>query len=155
VTKGATLFELLIVMAIFSVLAGMAFVSYPSVITQLRVNALKHQLIQSLQLARFSALSAGVRVMILPANDPQEKHWDQGWKLVALEESTGEKYMIQETVNKHKNITIQLAAFPSNENLQWEAEGILQQNNGHFTIAAKNNENIREHIIINKTGRIR
>lgn len=148
-TKGFTLIELLIVIAIIAVLAGFVSFNYSTLISQFRVKTTIHQLSSTIQYAQLNAIANQQQIILIPAN---ERAWSSGWKLLSMDHNTGEQTVLRQFINKHNDLKIALSAFPHAEQLQWQVDGLLQQNNGHFTISASG---VSQQLIINKAGRVR
>lgn len=150
--RGMTLFELLLAISVVALLAGLSCLVWPQMINTLKINQLQRQLAQTLQQARLNALSTGDSVMVVPLD---VQGWSRGWKLVRVEAETQHAEVLQQYRNPYPTTHITLTAFPRSDRLAWEANGLLQQNNGHFTIAAGSDDNLTANIIISKVGRIR
>ena len=147
--QGFTLLELLVAITLLIIVASVACINYSPLINRIRVNTMSHQLTSIIQFAQLNALTYQQQMILTPY---QQQNWSSGWKLFSTDQTTGQQTLLREFSNTHNNLHIQLAAFPQADKLQWQADGLLTQNNGHFTISL---DSIQQQLIINKAGRIR
>ena len=81
VTRGFTLVELMITLAILTILLGIALPSFQSMIASQKIKTAAADLQSSLLLARSEALKRNANVTLAPAATGQ---WNRGWTLSAL-----------------------------------------------------------------------
>jgi type IV fimbrial biogenesis protein FimT len=85
---GFTLVELLVVVALVAVLAALAVPSFAGMFQRHRVDAVRHELLASLQLARVEAIRLGAAVVLERQSDcatvlESGQHWGCGWQMYA------------------------------------------------------------------------
>jgi type IV fimbrial biogenesis protein FimT len=80
-TRGFTLIEAMVVLAIVAILAGLAGPSFRQLIGTMQAKSASFDLINDLALARSEALKRNERVRIRPAGDGD---WSAGWVVVRL-----------------------------------------------------------------------
>jgi type IV fimbrial biogenesis protein FimT len=78
--RGFTLIELVVVMAVFAIIAGMATPSFMGMIRDNRIITQTNNLVGSLQLARSEAAKRSVQVTIRSVSG-NNNNWDQGWRV--------------------------------------------------------------------------
>ncbi|SMP59883.1 type IV fimbrial biogenesis protein FimT [Noviherbaspirillum suwonense] len=84
---GHTLVEMLSVLAIAAILAGLAMPSLQRMLQQHRLNATVNEFLAAVTLARSEAVRRGAQVMLLPAGDG----WGSGW-VVAVDRNANRRY---------------------------------------------------------------
>lgn len=86
--KGFTLLELMVTVAIASVLVGIAIPSFTSLISSNRLTTYANELVTTLNLARSEAVKRGQHVVVLKTG----VNWEKGWQLfVDIDRSTTAK----------------------------------------------------------------
>lgn len=164
--RGFTLVELLVVLAVGSILLAIAIPSYAFLVNSSRLAAVTNALVTALQLARSEAVKRGVRVTACktsnamaatPACDTTAS-WQQGW-LVFVDGGTkgvidsGDILLrVQDRVSAAVTITTSnyssyISYLPSGK-----SQGPNELANGALRICVASS---RRDIIINNTGRIR
>lgn len=93
-TKGFTLIEVMVSLAIVGVLAALAAPSFVESIKRYRVNAIRDDLVASLQLARAEAIRRGKPVVVIrelscQVTLPDSDTWSCGWRVVEDSDSDG------------------------------------------------------------------
>lgn len=76
--RGFTILELMITVAVLSILVGVGIPSFQDMMRRNRLAAQTNQLIGTLAFARSEAVKRGVRVTVCPANDAQDACSDDG-----------------------------------------------------------------------------
>ena len=86
-TRGFTILELMMTIAVIAVLAGIAAPSFMSIIRANRIVTDNNDLISALTLARSEAIKRGVRVTVCPTTDQAacdtSGQWERGWMVFA------------------------------------------------------------------------
>jgi type IV fimbrial biogenesis protein FimT len=93
-SKGFTLIEVMVSLAILGILASLAAPSFSESIKRYRVNAIKDDLIASMQAARSEAIRRGTPVILLRltgcgAEAGDSDSWSCGWQTVVDADSNG------------------------------------------------------------------
>jgi type IV fimbrial biogenesis protein FimT len=92
---GFTLVEAMVVVAILAILAMLAAPSFSSSIKRYRVNAIKDDLMSSMQVARSEAIRLGLPVMLIRSSSTAActvatvEEWNCGWQMVVDSNSNG------------------------------------------------------------------
>ncbi|HEV7813644.1 MAG TPA: Tfp pilus assembly protein FimT/FimU [Janthinobacterium sp.] len=76
--RGFTLTELMVVLAIAAILAGVALPSFRELIERQRLRTTANDLFAAIDLTRSQAITRGRRVTMMPA-DPGGSDWSKGW----------------------------------------------------------------------------
>ncbi|HEY0942674.1 MAG TPA: GspH/FimT family pseudopilin [Steroidobacter sp.] len=77
-TRGFTILELMITVAVLSILVGVGIPSFQDMMRRNRLATQTNQLLGALAYARSEAVKRGVRVTVCPANDAQDACSDDG-----------------------------------------------------------------------------
>jgi len=164
--RGFTLVELLVVLAVGSILLTIAIPGYAFLVNGSRLTAATNDLVSALHLARSEAIKRGLRVTICktarptaapPACDPTAD-WQQGWLVFAdggakgVIDSGDSVLWVQGQLSSEASITTSnynsyISYLPSGR-----SQGSNGLANGTLRICVAGN---RRDIIINSTGRPR
>ncbi len=164
--RGFTLVELLVVLAVGSILLTIAFPGYAFLVNGSRQVAITNDLVTALHLARSEAIKRGIRVTVCKTGDAMAltpacdtaANWQQGW-LVFVDGGT--KGVIDSgdmllRVQGRASVAVTISASNYGSYISYLPSGVSQGSNGlangALRICVVNN---RRDIIINKTGRIR
>jgi type IV fimbrial biogenesis protein FimT len=123
--SGFTLVELLVVMAVAGVLAGLAVPRFAGLFQRYRVDAVHHELLASLQLARVEALRLGVAVVVERQTGcttvlESAQHWGCGWQLYADHNGNSSRDAATEPI-------LQASSLPPHTNLHKSANAPLNR----------------------------
>lgn len=149
---GFTLVELLIVLAIVSILASIAIVPFSSLLEQTRAHMIMHQLAHDIADARHRALVDQVDVMLCPRSANNTcglgADWSKGWLMFR---SPNHVFKIVKLSIKPNQMTFH--GFGQHHALEFRSNTLFGVSNGSFTFRLSNGEVIQ--LIISKTGRSR
>ncbi|PIP80183.1 MAG: hypothetical protein COW84_06650 [Gammaproteobacteria bacterium CG22_combo_CG10-13_8_21_14_all_40_8] len=129
--NGYTLLELMIALAIISVLLGQGIPSYQAAVIRSKVSSQLNELTDLLNLARIYAISRNVVTTICPSADGKScsRDWTQGIMLFRDEN-------LNHTKDLHENIIKILPKLPNSHLLTWRAfqnKNYLQYSPSGFT----------------------
>ena len=165
--RGFTLVELLVVLAVGSILLAIAIPGYAFLVSTSRLAAATNDLVTALQLARSEAVKRGVRVTVCKTANVQSiapacdvtASWQQGWLVFADDGTPGviepgdTLLRVQEAAHSTVRITANnhisrfISYLPSGR-----GHGSNGPSNGTFEICVAG---LRRDIIINNAGRPR
>ena len=159
--QGLTLIELLMTMAVMSILFGLGLPSFDGLMIRSKVSAEQRQLVTLLNSARQTAVLSNQVVTICPSAGASRclNGWSEGY-LAFIDENAdrsldpGERIIFQ-FKTQDENIHISWRAFGHKQSLQWLPSGITNHQNGSFEICYKNEAKYARALILTKTGRIR
>jgi len=162
--SGFTLTELVLTLAISSILVSSAAPAFRGLLLNNRAVSLTNNLITALQIARSEAIKRNQDVTICKSSDSLtcSGSWSDGWIIFSdidhdrrLDELNGDT-LIQ--VQKYAGIEFSISwnAFRSDNYIQYNAHGFIHSNNGTFKLCPPdNNVHYARAIIINRVGRAR
>lgn len=87
-SSGVTLVEMLTVLVILAILAGIGVPGLQELVRSNRMTVTANELLSSVNLARSEAIKRGARVDLVPAGDGTD--WDKGW-IVFVDENNDQK----------------------------------------------------------------
>lgn len=94
-SKGFTLIEMLVTLAVLALLLGLAVPSYRTFVLDNRTTSQANDLLASLQLARSEAIKRGVRVTVCKSGDGATctsfEGWEQGWLTFVDSDGDGQR----------------------------------------------------------------
>jgi type IV fimbrial biogenesis protein FimT len=160
-SKGLTLIELLIALAIAAILATIALPSFNDLLRRKEINGEANALFSMLYLARSEAIKRSSVVTICKSSDSEScgGTWSDGWLMFADQNKDG-TLDTGETLITHGRIREKIAvgwvAFGSNNYIRFTPRGMTLAQNGTFTICPKNaDQQIARAVVISKTARVR
>ena len=160
--KGMTLTEMLITLAICSIVLGIVIPSTGHIINANRLTTQVNELRSSLALTRSEAIKTNQQVVICKSQDNQycirQGQWQQGW-IVFIDQNRDRRRDEQEPLLLAKQalpqrIELRYQAFGSRHYIAYYPTGITNTN-GTFTFCDTNATNRSIALILSKTGRIR
>jgi len=109
---GFTLVELLVVMAIAAILAGVAVPSMRDLVKSMRLTSATNDLFGSLMLARSEAVKRNDRVVLCKSTDgtscAQAGGWEQGWLVFHDANNNGQREGAEEIVQRAQALSSEL-----------------------------------------------
>jgi type IV fimbrial biogenesis protein FimT len=159
-TFGISLIELLLVLAISSILAAMAFKQMPAWINQLRADAALNSLRGGLNIARYTAIIKNVDVIVCPRNGRvcgPRNSWHQG-TLVFEDHDADQAHTEGDiVVTQLPPITtgqVEWRAFRSRSYLRFTGRGMTDWQNGHLRYCPHDGD-LRQarQVVLNYAGR--
>jgi type IV fimbrial biogenesis protein FimT len=158
--SGLSLIELLLVLAITSILASMAFKQSPTWINQLRADAVLNSLRGGLNIARHTAIISNVDVIVCPragSGCGPRNSWHQG-TLVFEDHDSDRAYTEGDVVvTQLPPITsghVEWRAFRSRSYLRFTSRGMTDWQNGHLRYCPYDGD-LRQarQVVLNYAGR--
>ena len=165
--RGFTLVELLVVLAVGSILLAIAVPSYAFLVNTSRLAAATNDLVAALQLARSEAVKRGVQVTVCKTGNVQSTtptcdataNWHQGW-LVFADGGTSGVFEPGDTLLRVQEAAHSTVRITANSHISGfisyrptgRVHGLNGPANGTFGICVAGS---RRDIIINNTGRPR
>ncbi|MDX1573001.1 MAG: GspH/FimT family pseudopilin [Methylophaga sp.] len=159
--KGLTLIELLIVIAIVSILAAIAMPSFNDLLRRQAINGQANALFSMLYLARSEAIKRSSVVTICKSSDGQNcgGNWSDGWMMFADQNKdgamdAGDTMITQGRISE--KIAVGWVAFGSNNYIRFTPRGMTLAQNGTFTVCPENtDEKLARSVVVSKTARVR
>jgi len=160
--KGLTLFELLVVLAITSILIGIAVPSMANFVRQAESVSLSNQLIGLVHYARTASISQGVTITICGSGDSLQcdNQWSKHILIFADKNDNGEldeeDHLLQDRSLFNPGDKLIWRSFRNKPYLQLHPTGITYYQNGNFTYCpADKNIQYSRHWILNISGHLR
>lgn len=159
--QGITLIELILALAIVSILLGSGLPSLNSFIEKSRIVSQVNYLHSILQQGKSVAVTDRKFVTLCPSDDGKtcSKDWSDGY-ILFLDKNRDRKLDLDETLLsqhsiEHEEISLRWAAFGIKSSLQWHQTGITNHQNGYFEFCYKDRPKLSRALILSKSGRIR
>jgi type IV fimbrial biogenesis protein FimT len=158
---GFTLIELIITIAIASILFGTALPNFSEFLDRRKVTSNLHSLAEVIQLSRSTAVNENRRVTLCPTSDGETCNniWSEGF--LSFIDIDGDRAFDPEDTQLYVSIThdeklaIKWRAFGRRSSLQWLETGITNHQNGSFELCYDNNPKHARALILTKAGRMR
>jgi type IV fimbrial biogenesis protein FimT len=176
--RGFTLVELMVVLALLSILTMMAVPSFNSTVSSVRLSGAANDLMASIQQARATAMRLGRRVTVCATTDgttcSQANTWSQGW--ITFLDNPGSTVPL---ISAGETVTAVVSAMPNSlivstsgggamgdvSYLSFSADGTSRQLNGALSMSAESiricstmpgvsNDARSRDLVMNRMGRV-
>lgn len=156
-SKGMTLVELMVALAVFAILAAVALPSFQTIQSASRANARIGEIASAIQLARNYAVSYGVRVSVCPlTNNCCSNDWRAGFSVFTDTGSTACLDGNDELIAKFPAIAGTDILKFSRSSLRFLPDGLASGYNGTFRYCPDTADNSNSKaLVISNAGRIR
>jgi len=158
--RGFTLLELIITLAVMSILVTVGFPSFSSMLKTNAVNTERDNLFNSLVYARTEAIKRGETITICKSSDliicDTTATWTKGW--IIFEDSNGNGVLLGETIMRVQETLKQeiLLSFDNGDFVTFDGLGKASDTNGTFSFSHSSGETDYDRTItLSTTGRSR
>lgn len=159
--SGFTLIELMIALAIISILLGTALPSFEDHLNKQKMIAENAKLRGLLQHSRVTAIEENIKITVCPTTDQIQcnRDWSDGY--MAFVDTNGDRalgpkdLLIGYNQIQSEKITLRWKAFGHKYSFQWHETGITNHQNGSFEFCFVEKPKLSRALIITKAGRIR
>lgn len=159
--EGLTLIELMIVIAIISILAAMAAPSFNSILRRHQVSAETDVLFALIHLARTEAIKRNSVVTICKSNDADQcgGTWTDGWIVFQDNDKDGSRDIGDTLIASGsigKGYLLKWTAFGSNNYIRFTPRTLTLAQNGTFRLCPYDGDiHFARAVVISKTARVR
>ena len=159
--QAFTLIELIFMIAIASILLGIALPSFNDFIDKRKVDANLTSLAQTLQLSRTTAVTINERVTLCPVNQSLNCSSDWSTGYISFIDRDGnrnfdnEDTLLYQNFIKDPKVRISWRAFGHRRSLQYRETGITNHQNGSFELCYADDQKKHRALFITKAGRLR
>ena len=156
---GFTLVELLVVVAIVSVIVGWGIPGMTGLVKETRKDRYVGELFQLIQLTRQTAISKGATAVLCPTKDGVNCQTNWNLPLMVFHDRNRNKVLDEgepliASAPSNSEITIKFSAFGGTKGLRYYSTGMTFNQNGSFTVCpADKDETFGAAVIINRGGR--
>jgi type IV fimbrial biogenesis protein FimT len=161
-TKGFTLVEVLLTLALILILAGLAVPSYQALVAKNRASAQVNQLISAINLARSEAVRRHQVITLCKSEDGKTcgGEWSQGWIIFVDQQVSGQVDFNDEILRVYhavpKGSFLEWVAQRSNDYLQMDPSGATHGQAGTFYYYPNVGHKEKfSRVIVSNTGRVR
>lgn len=158
---GFTLIELIVALAIGSILITIAAPAVSSMLEKNRMVTKIYEFIGQLNYARSTAINSSKHVVFCKSSDgtscDSDAEWSDGWIIFIDVTHDQQRDSNEPLLRLHGKSDTELdyKAFGSDDYVTFQPSGILKMGNGTFTFCPHSDEIAPRAVILAKTGRIR
>ena len=161
--SGLTLIEVLVVLAIISVMSGMVIPSMVKIHSRSKATAGVNWIIGAVNFTRHTAINLRITTTVCPSSGPILKcagEWHDGLILFAVHNRdaklNGKDFLVQRIRNDNFDGTLKWRAFRNRKYLQMTEFGYTNYQNGNFVYCPVDGDlHFARQIVINMQGRAR
>ena len=124
---GFTLLELIVSIAVFGIIAGIAAPSVSSMLNKFAVKDAGSGIADTFRIARTTAMTEGKNVKMVPKNND----WNDGWKLVLDDGTAVGTVIMDKSLDSQASIT-----YSKMKDIVFKASGVVQDM-GIFTVTGR------------------
>lgn len=161
-SRGFTLIEMLIVLAVVATLAGLAAPAFGKLIGKTRAQAARSQLAVALNEARIGAVARGMHVVVCPSTDQRHcddtTRWHHGWIVFA---DANHNRQIDEgemplSVGQALPNGVAVVGNSGRQRIDYQPDGSARGTNATLTVCDRSGGTAAARtLVINQSGRIR
>jgi type IV fimbrial biogenesis protein FimT len=164
-SRGFTLLELLMVVAVGAIVLGLGIPSFMDLIARNRMTTQVNELIANLQLARSEAIKRRVEIVLCPSTGDDEDNlvcaeqtsWDTGYIIFPDRNDNRDRDPASEellrVVEGSADAAVTITGNHNGNHITYDAEGASRGNAGTFTLCDTSNSADPRAVIISPVGR--
>lgn len=157
-TRGWTLLELTVVLALVALLCALAFPSFSDAVSRLRADMLRMQLVSVFNSARSTAITRFQPIGVCPSDDGLTcgVDWSRGW-IIHRDRGAGSPALAPGDILQfrpgYREQTLQARAGQGRTRLRFQADG--RSSGSTLTVDICAGERLHSQVIVNNVGRTR
>ena len=161
VTKGFTLLELVVTLAVLAVVLGIGLPAFGPAIERIRVTNTYNVLTTSLMSARATAIARGEPVTVCPSHDGlhcRDDHiWEDGWIIFLDAQRTGDPASPRSILRRIDSIGahLTLRSTQGRPRVRYLSNGRAPGSNVSLRLCGREDERLIGMVVVNNSGRAR